>query len=94
MSRETWRLLKQSKRFYVNTYRRAGSALIVSIIINLALGFAIHFVYFSQSERDYYATNGATPPIMLTPMDVPNNTSVALLASDLENENDARVIPQ
>lgn len=94
MSRETWRLIKQSKRFYVSTYRVTANTLIASIIINLILGFVIHFIYFSQPESDYYATNGAMPPIELTPMDSPNVTSVALLPSDPENESDGRVIPQ
>ena len=94
MSSETWRLMTQSKRFYVYTYRRALNALLISIITNIVLGFAIHFVYFSEPSPDYYATNGVTPPVLLTSMDVPNNTSVALLANDPDNENTTRVIPQ
>ena len=94
MSRETWRLVQQSKRFYVNTFRRTGSALIISVLGNLSLAMAMYYVYLNQPEHDFYATSGVTSPILLTPMDVPNNTSVALLASDPENENDIRVIPQ
>lgn len=94
MSRGTWSLIKQSKRFYVNTFRRAGSALFVSVIINLSLGVAIYYVYFSQPEHDFYATSGVTPPIMLTAMDVPNETSVALLANDPDDQDDTKVIPQ
>ena len=94
MSRETWALLKKSKRFYVNTFRRAGSTLLVSVICNLCLGLLLHYVYFHQPGHDFYATNGVTPPVMLTSMDVPNDTSVALLANDPENDNDIKVIPQ
>ncbi len=94
MSRETWGLIKRSKRFYVNTFRRAGSALFLSVASNLILGFAIYYVYFNRSGHDFYATNGVTSPVMLTPMDVPNNTSVALLASDPENDFEIKVIPQ
>lgn len=94
MSRETWSLIKQSKRFYVNTYRRAGSALFVSVAINLFLGFAVYYIYFNRPEPDFYATSGITPPIMLTAMDAANETSVALLAPDPDDESDIKVIPQ
>jgi len=94
MSRETWSLIKQSKRFYVNTYRRAGSALFVSVIINLFLGFAVYYSYFNRPEPDFYATSGITPPVQLAPRDAPNDTSVALLGSDPEDESDIKVIPQ
>lgn len=94
MGRETWSLIKQSKRFYVNTFRKTGSALVISAFINLSLGFAIYYAYFSRPEHDFYATNGVTPPILLTPMDLPNETSVALLANDPDDEDDTKVIPQ
>jgi intracellular multiplication protein IcmM len=94
MSRENWRLIAQSKRFYVNTFRRAGNALLVSILMNLLLGVAIQVVYFNQPENDFYATNGATSPVTLTAMESPNNASAAMLASDPDNESDIRVIPQ
>lgn len=94
MSRETWNLIKQSKRFYVNTYRRTGSALFVSVIINLSLVFAVYYIYFNRPEHAFYATSGVIAPIMLTPMDSPNNTSAALLAPDPIDENDIKVIPQ
>ena len=94
MSRETWYLIKHAKRFYVVTYRRAGSALLFSAFINLFLGYALYHVYFNQNMRDYYATSGVTPPVLLTSMDVPNYTSVALIGSDPDNENDIKVIPQ
>ncbi len=95
MSRETWALIKHSKRFYIQTFRRAGTALFVSAIINLCLGGAIYYVYFGEPGHDFYATNGVTPPVKLTSMDAPNNTSVALLANDDDNDSDdVKVIPQ
>ncbi len=94
MSRETWNLIKQSKRFYVNTFRKTGSVLLISVTMNLALGFAIYYSYFNRPEHDFYATSGITPPVMLTPMDAPNDTSVALLAADPIDDNDTKVIPQ
>ena len=94
MSRGTWELIKKSKRFYVNTFRRAGSALLVSVIGNLSLSLLIYYVYFNQPGHDFYATNGVTAPIMLTPMDVANSTSVAMLANDPPDDNDIKVIPE
>lgn len=94
MSREAWNLIKQSKRFYVNTYRRVGSTILISIITNLLLIAGIVYVYMNRAEHDFYASSGITPPVMLTPMDVPNNTPDALLASDPSNDNEIKAIPQ
>ncbi|GGI89926.1 type IVB secretion system protein IcmM/DotJ [Legionella impletisoli] len=95
MSRGTWEIVKQSKRFYVMTYRKTGTALLFSAALNVLLGAGIYYTYFHQPERDFYATNGITPPVELTPLDEPNYTSDALLASDPVNDtNDAKVIPQ
>lgn len=94
MGRETWNLIKQSKQFYVVTYRRALVFLMGSMILNLTLGFAIYYCYMTKSEPDYYATSGIVPPVELVSMDSPNNTAVPLLASDQENTNETKVIPQ
>ncbi len=94
MSRESWNLIKHSKRFYVSTYRKAGSALVISILINLMLGLAVYYTYFTRPEPDFYATSGMTPPIQLTYMDERNNTSVPLLASDQDDDYNNKVIPQ
>lgn len=85
MGRQTWLLVKQSRRFYISSYRRVGTTLLVSVGLNLLLGVGIYFVYFNRSEPDFYATSGIIAPVSLTPMDSPNNTSVALLASDPDN---------
>ena len=94
MSRGTWRLIEQSKRFHVRTYRKAGSALIVSVFINLMLGLGIYYLYFNQPEHDFYATNGVTSPEMLTPMDTRNDTSVPLLPNDPDIDNEIKVMPE
>lgn len=94
MSRETWNLIKQSKRFYVRTYRKTSTALFISVIINLFLGLTIYYTYFSRPEHAFYATDGVTPPVQLTPMDSPNNTSVALLAPDPLNDDETKAIPE
>ena len=94
MSRKTWNLIKQSKSFYIHSYRWSGNALFFSVILNMSLGSAIYYNYFSRPEHDFYATNGETPPVMLTAMQAANTRSVALLESDPDNNNDIKVIPQ
>lgn len=93
MSREAWNLIKNSKHFYIATYRRAITALFISMSINVGLGVLFYFVYFSQPETDYYSTSGVTPPVKLTPLDGPNYTSTPLLANDPDDEPETKVIP-
>lgn len=94
MSREAWALIKQNKNFNVHIYRRGLFALIVSLGLSCILVLLIFYVYIKEPERDYYATNGITPPIMLQPMLERNLTSTALLPPDPPNDNEVRLIPQ
>lgn len=95
MSRETWDHIKQTKRFYVGVYRKTSTALIVSCLLNLGLGVILYYMYFNQPDRNYYSTDGVTPPVPLTPLSEPNMTSVPLLAADEAPDDDGtRVIPQ
>jgi len=94
MTQESWDLIKNSKGFNITNYRRAGRILIISMGINLSLGVAIYYSYLSRPEHDFYATNGETPPVMLTALAAKNNTSVALLDADPENENEIKLIPK
>jgi intracellular multiplication protein IcmM len=93
MSREVWNITKNSKRFYIVTYRRAITVLFFSIAANVGLGVIFYFIYFAQPDPEYYSTNGITSPVKLTPLDGANNTSSPLLASDPENEEGTKVIP-
>jgi hypothetical protein len=72
----------------------AGSALFISIFTNFFLGLVIYYVYHSRPDPDFYATNGVTAPIELTPMDAPNDTSAPLLPDDPESDDDNKVIPE
>lgn len=94
MSRVTWNLVKNSKGFYIKTYRNAGTALAISAILNVLLGIGIYFSYFNQPDRDFYATNGVTAPVGLAALDAPNTSSTPLLARETTQENDLKVIPQ
>ena len=94
MSRETWSAIKNSKRFYVNLYRRMGTLLAISVVLSFVLELAIYYVYLSWPDPDFYATSGETPPAQLAPMDSPNYTSDPLLGNDPVTANDLRVIPK
>ncbi|STY30652.1 Component of the Dot/Icm secretion system. inner membrane protein [Legionella wadsworthii] len=95
MSRETWEVIKGSKNFYVNSYRRGLTALIISLFLNCILGLLIIYTHLTEPERDFYATSGVTPPIQLKPLLAPNYSPNALLPPDppAENEGD-KFIPQ
>lgn len=95
MGRVKWQEIKRSKLFYVNTYRRVSSVLLVSIGLNAILGTVLYFVYINQPGRDFYATNGITSPEKLTPLLEPNYASEALLAPDREDSTyKQKVIPR
>lgn len=94
MSRTTWNFIKHSKNFYVITYRRVGTWLVLSMLLNVVLGLGIHYSYFHEPSPTFYSTDGVTPPTELTPMDERNYTSVPLLASDVETTQAVKVIPQ
>lgn len=94
MSRGTWTKIRQSNRFYIDTYRRGTTALLVSITLNVFLGMAVYHSYFNQPEPDFYATDGVTPPVLLTSMDQPNNSSNALLANDQNDYDNTKAVPQ
>ena len=94
MGRETWNTIKQSKSFYVRTYRMTGTLIIVSLLLNLLMGLIIYYLYFHQPARDFYATSGIIPPIKLKALDEPNNSPTALLPPDPVNDESVKVIPQ
>lgn len=87
MSRNAWNLIKSSKRFNVSIYRSIGTMLVVSMVLNVMLCFWISHLYFNRPDYTYYATNGATPPEMLTALNAPNMSSEPLLPS-LEDSSD------
>lgn len=94
MSKLTLQKIKASKRFYVRTYRKLGSALLLSVIFNIAIAAGLVYVYLNIPERDYYATFGEVPPVKLTALDTPNYSSRALLSDDRKYDSNKRVIPK
>lgn len=94
MNGESWNLIKNSKSFDVNIYRRGLLALIISLGLSGIFGVLLFYIYLSQPERDYYATNGVTPPVKLTAMATANFSSKALLDPDPPTDLEDRLIPQ
>ncbi|VEG90790.1 type IVB secretion system protein IcmM/DotJ [Legionella spiritensis] len=94
MSRETWEIIKNSKSFYVKTYRRVSTMIIMSLVLNVILVCGIYYSYFNQPTREFYATNGVTPPVKLKPLAAANESAQALLAPDPNNIEAVKEIPQ
>lgn len=94
MNRDSWDLIKNSKVFNVNIYRRGLISIIISLVLSTVLGILMFYVYLTEPERDYYATNGVTPPVKLTSMTTPNASSRALLEPDPPTDLEEKLIPQ
>ncbi|KTC83926.1 type IVB secretion system protein IcmM/DotJ [Legionella cincinnatiensis] len=94
MSRETWSLIKKSKRFDVNVYRRGLVALIFSLIVSCIFCLSLFYLYLTEPERDFYATSGVAPPIKLSPMLSPNYSAQALLPPDPVSDGEDKLIPE
>lgn len=94
MTKIVWQNIKSSKRFYVRTYRKLGSVLAVSVVVNILLGVGIVYVKARMPEADYYATYGDVPPVKLTVLDKPNYSSKALLSDDRRYDDVQRELPK
>lgn len=93
MSRGTWTRIRQSNRFYVDTYHQAITGLIVSVALSIVLVLAISYHCVSRPEHDFYASSGIEPPVALTPMAHPNATAVPLLEDEPNQNGSTRVVP-
>ncbi len=94
MSREKWKLIKSKKGFYIHTYRRLESMLVVFLVLNLVLALCVMKVYFNRPDNQFYATNGVGAPEELTSMSEANMTSVPLLPDDPVDDGVDKLIPQ
>jgi intracellular multiplication protein IcmM len=94
MNRDTWELIKKSKNFNVNIYRRGLTALNISLVLSSIFGLLLFYMYLTEPERDFYATSGVAPPIQLQPLLAPNYSSNALLPPDPPAESEEKLIPQ
>lgn len=85
--------IKNRKRFYVHSYRRALRLLMVSLILNGGILLGIGYQVISEPERDFYATDGISAPVKLTPLLQPNASPNALLTPDPIVIRAQKVIP-
>jgi len=82
MSRLKFFKIRQTRYFYVFTYRNLLNTLIFLIICNLIfLGIATH-LYATRGLHTFFATSGYTNPSQLVPYVKPNYASLPLLQDD------------
>ena len=94
MTRSVWRTKIATKSFYVRTYRRICNWILISLLTSIVLSVAISYLFIHQPERQYYATNGITAPVQLTPLDAANKSSNALLQPDPVIPGQTKLIPE
>lgn len=85
--------VKNRKRFYVHSYRRAIRILLISLLLNGLFVAGIYYKYITRPERDFYASDGITAPIQLNSLMQANNSTSALLPPDPVLNNETKVIP-
>lgn len=93
MTRVLLRKAITAKSFYVVSYRQLGKMIFFSLVLNGLLFAAIVYVYMHMPPRSFYATNGVTPPIELTPLLAPNTSDTALLPPASVIITKTKVIP-
>ena len=94
MNRETWNLIKNNKNFNVHIFRRGLFVLVASLSLSCIITLLLFYVYITEPERDYYATDGVTPPVKLNSLLARNLSATALLAPDPPSDLSEKLIPQ
>lgn len=77
---------KNSRYFYVRSYRLAVKLILILNVTNLILFLMVRHYYYQHPERGYYSSNGVTFPVKLSPLRKPNYESKALLPDDIPME--------
>jgi intracellular multiplication protein IcmM len=77
---------KNSRYFYVRSYRLAVQLILILNVLNLILFLMAGHFFYQQPERGYYSSNGVTFPVKLSPLRQPNYESQALLPDDIPME--------
>lgn len=93
MRRESLTEKKKSKGFYCTGFQKAVNVLFVSVALNICFVMAIHSKIAHKIEPNFYASDGVSSPIMLNPLDAPNESSTPLLPDDPHEEMMVRAIP-
>ncbi len=86
---------KRAKGFYQRGFHYTVTVLIISVVLNFVFLAVIHNKLLHPGRTTFYASNGFFPaPIELKPLDVPNESSVPLLANDPPEEMMIRALPE
>lgn len=91
MGKTVWSNVRQSKFFYAVLYRRMLMMLWVSLVLNIALSLGVYYFYFQRPPHTFYASNGVTQPIKLTPRMSPNYSTEAILPPEPKPDEPAKV---
>lgn len=79
MSIQKLRAQKERKHFFRNSFRNVLWIIYASLFLNIIFIIGIYQVLINVEDPDYFATSGIKPPIKLTALFHPNNSSRALL---------------
>jgi intracellular multiplication protein IcmM len=93
MTRQVRENIKQSRYFFVRSYRWVIRLLLISLVVNMGLSLSIYYAYYRLPDRQYYATSGVEPPIELNALLSANESDQALLLPDPIEDDDTRDIP-
>jgi intracellular multiplication protein IcmM len=93
MSKTAWTLIRSSKQFNVQVYRKLGRALVISLLLNAVMCCVAIYLFLTRPAHTYYASNGATPPSSLEALMAPNESSIALLPADPSSSAQVKSIP-
>jgi len=94
MSQENWNLIKSSKRFNVDIYRRLIRWLVFSLALNVMLCLLVSRIYFTRPDFNLYSTDGVTPPVKLKALAAPNESNIPLLSSSPSRVNIEKPLPE
>lgn len=87
-----WHKIKNSKYFYIYTYRRINLYILFSLGMNCLLAIATIYIYMNQPERDCYTTTGIIPPARLTAKATPNYSDKYLLPPEKEEKEEPKIL--
>ena len=86
---------KKTKGFYVRGFHYSVNVLMISVALNILLVNIIHNRLAHPGYSEFYATNGLFPsPILLEPLNAPNESSTPLLPNDPPDEMMGRKLPE
>lgn len=92
MTIQAVRLVRTSKVFYRNGFRKVIVLIFFSLLLNTLLGFGIYNKMINQKTPDFYSTNGLTAPASLNMRLEPNYSSKAILLPDPQSDDDDEVM--